>query len=174
MRLDIKYGLLAGAGICLWSYIEHLLGFDTTRLEIGEYSDYFSILILLGALYLLLRRLRNASSNGRLSIVPALWYGLISSTVAGLVLYVFRIAYDHLINPGWFEHVLAWKEASMRTAGDSETDIRDAMLRYRHLNTPVGILLSIVAGYMLSGAIISFLLAVILRRNPSPPPLPKA
>jgi hypothetical protein len=167
MRLDLKYGLAAGLGISLWSYAEYLLGFHTTHLEIGRYSDYFSVLVLWGALLLLLRRLRNASPEGRLSVVPALWYGVVASTVAGLVFYVFRIAYDHFINPGWFERVMAWEADRLRTRGDPETAIRDTLYQARHMNTPLGILLSIVAGYMLMGALASLIIALALRPKKS-------
>ena len=165
MRLDLKFGLIIGAGVSAWILGEFLLGFHTTRLEIGEYSGYFSSLVPLAGLFVMLRRLRDASPTGRLSVIPALWYGVIASTVAALVVYAFLVLYNQVINPDWLQHALEWKTARMRAAGMAEADIRQELNFYRNMNSPFGLLLSTLAGYMLMGAFISLLLAVVLRRK---------
>lgn len=166
MKPETKYGLLTGAGVCLWTLAEHALGFHTTRFAIGEYSGYFSCIIPLTLLFLLLQSRRDATADGRLALGQGVRSGLHASLVAGLVVWFFMLVYNRFINPGWMDLALDWKVAQLRLQGVAETAIREQIQFYRRMSSPLGCFTGIVLGSALTGAAFSFLLTLLLRRRP--------
>lgn len=166
MRPELKYGLISGVGVCAWIMGEYLLGFHTTRLEVGAYTGYFSCLIPLATLFLLLKDKRDQAPDGRLNYWPALKSGLHAAFISGAIVYGFMVVYNHFINPGWLDLALDWRVARLRTDGIAETAIREEIKLYRQLNSPVGCLISIVAGTTVMGGIFSLGLTLLLRRRP--------
>jgi hypothetical protein len=166
MRPELKFGLLSGAGVCLWILGEFLLGFHTTRLGIGVYSGYFSCVIPLAALYLLLARKRAAAPDGRLGLGAGVRSGLQAAFISGVIVYGFMLAYSQFINPGWLDHALDWRVAQWRADGMAEVAIREQIRLYRQLNGPLGCLVSLVAGTTVMGGIFAAGLTLLLRRRP--------
>lgn len=166
MRPELKYGLIAGGGVCLWVLGEFLLGFHTTRLALGAYSGYFSGLVPLATLFLLLKGLRDGAPDGRLGLWPGVKAGLHASFISGAIVYAFMLVYGHFINPGWQDLALDWRVANLRADGVAETAIREQIKLHRQLNSPVGCLLGVVAGTTLLGGLLSAGLTLLLRRWP--------
>ena len=168
MSPELKYGLLAGTGVCLWILLEHLLGFHGARAAIGEYSGYFSGLIQLAALFLLLKT-RSAAAGGRLGLGQGVNSGLYASFVAALMVYCALVAYSQLVNPGWLDSTLEWKVAQMRAASLPETYIRQQIVIYRNAHSPLGLIATRLASMTLLGAAFSLGLTLWLRRQPGAP-----
>lgn len=166
MRPELKCGLVTGAGVCLWIMGEFLLGFHTTRLALGAYSGYFSTVIPLTTLFLMLRRQRDAAPAGRLGLWAGVRSGLHAAFISGVIVYGFMLAYDNFINPGWMDHALDWRVARFRADGMAETAIREQIKLYRRMTGPVGCLISIVGGMTAMGGIFSAGLTLLLRRWP--------
>ncbi len=166
MKPELKYGLIAGVGVCLWIMGEFLLGFHTTRLEIGAYSGYFSCIIPLVTLFVMLKGKRDRTPGGHLAYWPAIKSGLHAAFISGAIIYAFMVVYGNFINPGWLDQALDWRVARLRAGGVAETAIREEIKVYRQLNSPVGCLISIVAGTTVMGGIFSAGLALLLRRRP--------
>ncbi len=164
MKPETKYGLLTGAGVCLWTLAEYALGFHNTRFDIGEYSGYFSCIIPLALLVLLLRNRREATADGRLTLGQGVKSGLHASLVAGLVVWLFMLVYNRFINPGWMDLALDWKVAQLRLQGVAETAIREQIQFYHRMSSPLGCFGGIVLGSALTGAVFSLLLTLVLRR----------
>ena len=165
MKPETKYGLMTGAGVCLWTMAEYLLGFHNARIEIGEYSGYFSCIIPLTLLCLLLRGRRCSAPDGRLSLAQGVKSGLHASLIAGLMVWLFMFVYNRFINPGWMDFALDWKVAQLRAAGMAETAIREQIQFYHRMSSPLGYFARIVLGAMLAGGVISLLLTQLLRRR---------
>ena len=172
MKPELKYGLIIGTGVCLWIVLEHLLGFHGTRAGIGEYSGYFSCIIPLIALHLMLKAKAAAAPDGRLGLAQGVNSGLYASFVAALMVYLALVAYSQLVNPGWLDQVLDWKVARMRAQGLPETDIRQQIVMYRNAHSPAGLIATSLAASTLLGAVLSFGLTLWLRRRPGTPPPP--
>ncbi len=166
MNPELKCGLVTGAGVCLWIMGEFLLGFHTTRLEIGAYSGYFACVIPLTTIYLLLRRKRAAAPGGRLGFWAGVRSGLHAAFIAGVIVYGFMFLYNRFINPDWLDHALEWRVARLRAAGLAETAIREEIKDYRQMNGPVGSLISLVAGTTVMGGIFAAGLTLLLRLRP--------
>ncbi len=164
MNPTVKYGLLSGLGVSGWMLMEYSLGFHTTRLTAGQYSGYFSHLIPLGMLFLLLRARQQAPLDRELPLVPSVAAGLAASLVAALVVCGFLLLYNQLLNPGWIDTALEWKVAQWRAQGASESAIREQILAFRHLNSPWGLLAGIPVKMTAMGGLFTLGLALALRR----------
>lgn len=166
MTLEFKYGLISGVGISLWVAAEYALGLHTTHLEIGEYTRYFPLLILLIALFFLLEK---KHSEGPLNPGSSVVSGLTASFLGALIVYGFNLAYNQWINPEWIDNALAIKVTAMRAHDIGEVEIRRAITAFRHDNSAAGLVTRVIVGLTVFGGIFSVLLAWVMRQRTSPP-----
>lgn len=169
MKPELKYGLLCGAGVCLWITLEYLLGFHTTRPDIGVYTGLLSNLIPLTVLFLLLRKKRAALFDGRLSLGAGIGTGLLTSFVAGLLVYCFLACYSNFINPHWIDQALEHKVALWRADHLAEVEIQGRITRYRSAYTPLGLVTTTVVGMTLRGGLLGLGLTLLVRALPHRP-----
>ena len=161
IRPELKYGLMAGAGVSLWFFAEYLLGLHTTRLALGEYSGRFSSLIPFLAIWTLLKK-QQAAFGPLFTLRRGLWSGLFTAFIAATVIYIFLSIYSQFINPGWLDHALNWKVAQLRSAQVPETEIRDQITFYRQANSPRGLLYSTLITWTLQGGFMALFLTIWL------------
>ncbi len=154
MRPELIYGLVSGLAVCLWITAEYLLGLHTTRLEVGEYTGYVPYLIPLVPLWLLLRG-QQAELGPFFNLRRGLWSGLLAAFIGALVTYIFLVAYNQFINPGWLDHWLKWKVDQLRAAHVPETKIREQITFYRNANSPLGLLVSTLLYTTLLGGLMA-------------------
>lgn len=169
MKPELKYGLICGAGVCLWIALEYLLGFHTTRPELGTYTGLLSNLIPLTALFLLLRSKRAALYDGRLSLGAGIGSGVLASLIAALLVYSFITGYNRLINPAWIDQALELQVAQWRAQQLAETAIQQKITQYRDAYSPVGLVTTILGGMTLMGGIFSLGLTLLVRQLPHRP-----
>ncbi|HEY0864909.1 MAG TPA: DUF4199 domain-containing protein [Lacunisphaera sp.] len=166
MKPEFKYGLINGAGVCLWITLEYLLGFHTTQPEIGRYTGLLSNLVPLTVLFLLLRKKRAGIYDGRLSLGAGIWSGVLASFVASLVVYSFLVSYTHFVNPTWIDYALEAKVAQQRASGMAEATIQESITFTRNAYTPAGMITSIIVGLTLMGGLFSLVLTLLVRALP--------
>lgn len=166
MKPELKYGLISGTGVCLWIALEYALGFHTTRPNIGAITGFFSNLVPLVTLFLLLRAKRDAIYDGHLSLAAGIGSGLLASFTASLLVYTCLTAYSQFINPTWIDHALELKVAAWREQHLAETDIQRRITLYRSAYTPLGMVGSIIMGMTLMGGLFSLGLTLLVRQLP--------
>ena len=167
MKPEIKYGLITGAGVCLWITLEYLLGFHTTRMELGQYTGFFSNLIPLTTLFLLLRVKQAGFYDARLNLMTGVGSGLVASFIAGLIVYSFLASYTQFVNPSWIDQTLEWKVAQLRLAQVPEATIRERITLFRDAYTPTGLVMTIIVGTTVMGGLFSLGLTLLLRYVPN-------
>lgn len=165
MKPETKCGLLTGGGVCLWTLAEYLLGLHNERIAIGEYTGFFSALIPLTLLFILLKARRDTATGGLLTYGQGLKSGLHASLIGGLMVWAFMQVYNQFINPGWMDYALDWKVGQFRAQGMTEAAIREQIEFYQAMGSPIGCFLGIVAGAVLTGTVFSLLLTFILNRR---------
>lgn len=169
MKPEFKYGLISGVCVCLWIALEYGLGFHTTRPEIGAYTGFFSNLIPLTTLFLLLRTKRAAIYDGRLSLGAGIGSGVLASFLAALIVYSFLVAYSSFINPTWIDQALELKVAQWRVQTLAEVEIQEKITVYRKAYSPLGLVVTIIVGLPLMGGLFSLGLTLLVRQLPHPP-----
>jgi len=166
VKPEFKYGLINGAGVCLWIALEYLLGFHTTRPDSGAWTGLLSNLIPLTTLFLLLRTRRAAIYDGRLTLGTGIGSGILASFVASLLVYSFLVSYSHFINPTWIDQALELKVVQWRTEDLAEVAIQQKITLYRQAYTPFGLISTIIVGMTLMGGIFSLVLTLLVRSLP--------
>lgn len=169
VKPELKYGLICGAIVCAWIALEYLLGFHTTRPEIGAYSGFLSNLIPLVTLFFLLRAKRARVYDGQLSLGAGIWAGVYASFVAALIVYTCLVLYSHFINPTWIDQALEAKVAAWRAQQVAEGDIQNRITVYRNAYTPIGLVGTIIVGMTLMGGLFSLGLTLLVRHLPHRP-----
>ncbi|MBI3885605.1 MAG: DUF4199 family protein [Opitutae bacterium] len=161
MRVELKYGLVAGLLMSAWMLVEHLFGVHTVHLSAAPYTGIVGDLIPVVMLHLLLRHQLAALQRYWLPLWEGVLYGAAASLAAALVFYVFLNAYKFFLNPGWVDLQLEWRVAELRAAGAPEAQIREKLVGLRAAFGPVGLALTIPL-YVLAGGAVSALLTLWL------------
>jgi hypothetical protein len=162
MTPEFRYGLISGAGLSLWLLAEFSLGLHTVHFEAGEISGYLAGLIPFVCLWLLLRR-RERELGPLFSIWVGLFSGVICALVSAVVVYAFMVAYDLWFNPHWIDVALKNRVEGWRAAHVGEEEIRHQITGVRNAHSPVGLLVTYLAGYTLLGTLTTvFITAFIL------------
>jgi hypothetical protein len=170
MKSELKYGLLGGAAMIVWTLGEYAIGAHNTRFALGEYTAWGTEIILLVMLWRLLRLKFARLNRYWLPAWEGMLYGALASFVSGLVLYCFMNVYVTFINPEWPDVFLVWQVAQMRAAGDTEQTIRAYVSSVRWKTGPIGLPTVIIGLNLLLGAAFSAMLTLWLnlRHKESP------
>lgn len=158
----MKYGLLAGTGMSGWMLVEYALGLHTTHIALSQYADWGTEVILLIALWFLLRRRLLEPGCYWLPVWKGVLHGMVASLIAGLVFCTFLNFYLRFINPEWSFHSLSWRVSEMRAAGESEEVIRQTAQSFNWSITPLGLVFYAIGGYAVLGALASSVLTLWL------------
>ncbi|HVU15831.1 MAG TPA: DUF4199 domain-containing protein [Candidatus Didemnitutus sp.] len=157
MTPEFRYGLIAGAGLCLWTLLEFVLGLHTVHFNAGEISGYLAGIVPFVCLWLLLRR-RQRELGPLFSIWVGLFSGVICSIVAAVVVYAFMVAYDLYLNPGWLDIALKNRVDAWRAAHIDEVEIRRMITAIRNTQSPIGLLVTYLGGVTLLGTLMTLVI----------------
>lgn len=158
----MKYGLLAGTGMSVWMLGEYALGLHTRHIGISQFADWGTEVILLVALWFLLRLKLKDPGCYWLPVWKGVLHGMLASLVAGLVFCTFLNFYLRFINPEWSFHALTWRVSEMRAAGESEETIRDFARSFDWSLTPPGLAFYAIGVSSLIGAAASSVITLWL------------
>ena len=165
MKIEIKYGLYTGMGICLWMMAEHILGFNSTRLDIGQFTRVFAMVLPIAMIVLGIRDKRNIDFKGKLEVVDGVKCGMMISLISGLLTAIFFVMYGSLINPEYLDHLMAFEKSKMIGQGIPEADIGSKLDAMRTMNTlPIQPMFQFI-GSMISGLAISIIGSTILKKR---------
>ncbi len=166
LKTEIKYGIITGAGICIWLLIEFFLGFHTEKMYIGEYTTYFVVLIPLLTLYMGIKEKRDRINNGQISIGSGIKTGLMISLIATVIIALFLIAYFNYINPNYAEFGVAYQRQKLILSGKSTDEIAGELESIKNMFRFINQLLFGTLGVVGTGFIISIALSLFLKKNP--------
>ena len=166
MKTELKYGLILGFGICVYTAIDHLLGFYSTNIEAGQYGDIAITLLPVVVLYFAIKEKRKAL--GHMTILQGLKTGelvaLISFPISAIGLWI----YHHYINPGWLDFIIAHERAKMENAGLAADAIATRVNALQLGNSDVAQLLGGLIGTLVMAAIPSLIFSYALSRKRTP------
>jgi hypothetical protein len=158
----MKYGLFAAAGMTAWLFLAHALGFHGAHIALAQYVEWGAAVILVVALWRMLRWQVLAPERRWLPVWLGLAHGLYTSFVAALVFYIAYALYLRFVHPDFPDLYLEWRVAQMRAAGIAEESIRTLAREYRWSTGSIGLPLTLVAFYLLVGFFASPILTLWL------------
>ena len=169
IKTEVKYGIITGLVICLWQLSEFLLGFHTNKMNIGEFTTYFVVIIPFITIYIGIKEKRDKMYGGRISVRNGIRTGLMISLVATLIVAVYLIFYFNTINPDFLDLSIAYQKEKLLSRGKTGEQISLEMNRLKFMFSFVNQFLFGTLGLLTSGFIISFTLSLFLKKDPDKP-----
>ncbi|MBP8257689.1 MAG: DUF4199 domain-containing protein [Opitutaceae bacterium] len=175
MKIPLLYGSAMAVAGTLVSLVEYLLGFhnDMSRFETGKNIGMIAgFVIAIVGLILVMRMVRDTSSDGSLSYGKAVGTGALTSVFQGLVGGVLTYIYGTLINPEF--HELVFESARQKLPAD-QAQAAEGMLRF--LTSPLWFFIVMIFATPIMGTVLSLIIGAFMKRpprTPQPPPLAAA
>lgn len=162
MASGMKYGLLAAAGMSVWLFLVYALGLHGAHLSWGRYVDWGTELILVYAIWRLLRHEFESRNRYWLPVWQGWLHGLFASLIAAMGFYVVFSLYLRFVNPEFPDLYLEWRVAHARAGGQPEEEIRAMAKAFRWSMGPIGLPSTVLIFYLLVGLVASPILTLWL------------
>ncbi|MBP7141725.1 MAG: DUF4199 domain-containing protein [Opitutaceae bacterium] len=175
MKTPLLYGSAMAVAGTLVTLVEYLLGFhnDMTRFATGQtIGTIAGIVISIVGLILVMRMVRDTSSDGSLSYGKAVATGALTSLSQGVVGGILTYVYGALINPEF--HELVFENARRKLSAD-QAQAAEGMLRF--FTGPLWFLIVMIFVTPILGTLFSLIIGAFMKRpprTPEPPPLAAA
>lgn len=167
MRTELKYGLIFGIAVMAYVMVEHFMGFNTVRHDIGEYTRLGSIIIPVLALFFGIREKRNKDFGGHMTLVQGVKTGVLIAFVQTTLTTLFFFLYAEIINPDFLNTVIEYQRTKMAQAGVLENEIRTAINQIRTMySIPLQPVFQMIIG-LLYGTVFSAIFSLFLRKEPA-------
>ena len=161
-RIAVKWGVILGVAICIWTLLIHSLGWYTTNLANGQAADQVAVVLPVAAIYFAIRE--HARRLGR---APALTEALGTGVLTGAVSIPFSVGflwiYHHFINPRWNDVLVAYERTRMTEAGASAEDIARRVERLNATATDSAQIIGGILGTLVITVMISLIVFTIFR-----------
>ena len=165
MRIELKYGLYTGIGICLWRMAEHFLGFTTTKLYIGQYSRAFAIFLPIVMIPIGIREKRDVEFDGSLVLYDGVKSGVTIATIYGAITAAFFFIYQTYIGPDYVENLIEFERIRMVANGIAQGDIATKIDAMRTMNSFPALVIFQFLGAIVSGLAISIISSAFLKHK---------
>jgi len=127
LKTEIKYAVLSAIALVIWVIAEHLLGFNTTKMEVGQYTQPIIALATLIFLFFGIREKKNKELNGQLTFMQGLKTAFYISFFYALLQGIWFAIYSGVINPDYATLSLHFKEKQLIAEGKTLQQISDEL-----------------------------------------------
>lgn len=163
-RHGVKWGIILGVAVVVWTLAIHAMGFYTTRIGAGLIADNVATILPLAAVTFAL--LEHRRVTGGLTIREAVVTGLVVGAVSAPITVGFLWIYHHFINPQWVDYLADHARAAGAAAGQSAEDIERRVDLLRRSSTDLSQITGGIIGSVIIGTLFGLILGLILRRRP--------
>lgn len=158
----IKYGLVMGITLCVYTMIVFLLRLDRENLNIGEHVDRLVILVPMLFTFM---GVRSVAKESEFTYWESLKSGLLLNLISFLIYTPFLILYHHFINPEWLEYLVKFTEEELLQKNASAETIKVSLEQVRKLSTDINHIASgLIFGVLVLGSVFSLISAFIVKR----------
>jgi hypothetical protein len=164
MRTAVKWGVILGAAVCVWTLLLHVLGFYTTNIRAGQTADLIALVLPIVAIVAALREKR---ATGSLTLKQAVATGLAVGLVSLPITAGFLWMYHHFINPDWNELIVAYRRDGLAQSGASAEAIAAMETSQRASGTDRAQLLAAAIGTPIVSMVIALVAGAFMRRGPT-------
>src|SRR2546428_8811659 len=123
----IKFALIALALTIIWSLIEHFMGFNTTKHEIGQYTRMVTPFVFYACVVMAILSFKNHQNDNYLSLAEGIKIGAITSVIYGVLSTCWFALYAEVINPQYAQTLKAYELSKLQTANAPATEIAETM-----------------------------------------------
>lgn len=173
MGIELKYGIYLGLAICVWKLVEYTFGFHGEYYEIGKYTDFLPLILLTAALFLGIKERRDENLSGYIDYRQGVRTGFFISLVSTLISVPFIYLYYKVINPGYIDYIIAANETRLLAEGKSPDAVAAAVVMVKNTFRASNVMLQHLLFNLLGGALLSLIIALVLKREKPPPEVEK-
>ncbi len=166
-NISIRFAIIASIAFIVWVSIEHLLGYNTTKMEAGEYtrlaSAYMFWLLIVIALIV-----KKKQQRGVITFAEGFKTGIKMVVIYSFITAFWLAFYQHVINPEFYPLIKQFSINQMQTQGKTELQIADAVKEIDMMYN--GKTFSYLMYFVFStvmGGVVALITSIILRRNKS-------
>jgi hypothetical protein len=167
MKVAVKWGVILGIAVCVWTLGIHFLGFYTTNLGAGQKADIVAIVLPVGAIVMALLERRRQLARG-LTMKDTLAVGMLTGVVSIPITAGFFWWYHHFMNPQWMDLLITYKHQQLAAAGISIDAIMTVEQSMRAGATDFAQLMGAVIGTPVISLVISLVAFLGVRKPPRP------
>jgi hypothetical protein len=148
----------------LWTLIEHLLGFNTTKHEVGQYTRMITAFLYYFGIVVAIYRKRKHENN-TLSIAEGFRTGLAVTVIYSFFVTLWFALYAEVINPQYKPTLLAYEKGKLIASGASAEKMASKLNEVEMSSGgSITSYIFLFAFMAVMGVIVSILAALILRR----------
>ncbi len=111
LKPEIKFGILCALCMIAWILIQFLAGFHTKYLYWGQYTGYFTYLLILYFLYKGLRE-KKSDKPEAFTMRNGIRTGIIQLMITASISSLFMFVYNYKINPLWVENMINFQRVN--------------------------------------------------------------
>lgn len=170
VRLTMKWGVILGVAILVWTACIHVMGVYTTRIQYANFVDQLAVVIPIGVTALALleqRRLNGGKLGFWQGVITGVGLSAISSPIAVGGLWV----YHHFVNPQWLDILVAYERVHLKESGLSADAVAARISQLQQGGQDRKQLVGGVIGTIVFGLVVSVvesgILSLLGRRNRS-------
>lgn len=168
-QIGIKYGVICGLVYIILGLISLLLGTTT------QSSPFIGILIglaiVVGTFFVIfygIKDFRDNVNNGALSIGEGVKLGALIALIAALLTVLFNQFYHYVVDPEYFDRMLASSREALEDRGMSDDQIDQTMKWTSMMQNPVWSIGFTIVWTTLWGLIKGLISGAILKKEPNP------
>jgi hypothetical protein len=158
-RVALKYGVLASVVIMVYSTILNVTGLSQDKI-----LSSLSFIFMIVAMILAMKDFRQ-QNHGFMSYGEGLGVGSLMSAVMGFLTSTFTMFYIKFIDSTLLTQGLDQVREEMERNGKDDAQIEQAMEISQKVMSPGMVFIFGVIGYLLTGFVISLIIAAILRKE---------
>lgn len=163
MKTEIKFGIVFGIGICIYTILMHFLGFYTENIQAGKYSDIGILLLPIAVYFLALKE--KTSRDGSLTLFTGIKSGLLIALISIPISTAFLWIYHHYINPNWLGFLLAFERNKMIREGATAQAMASRLNAIEAGGSDISQILGGIIGTIVLGLILSIIFSLVFRRR---------
>ena len=146
----------------VWIGLEHMMGYNTTRHDIGQYSRLVPALLFWASIFVVVRNEKR--KTGKLTYIDGWKAGVVCSLVYSFGFAIIIAIYQQFINPEFYETFKAFSLAHLQEIKATQAQIDSAMkeIEMSYSGSPTSYVLLFVFSFVW-GIILSSLAALIFK-----------
>ncbi len=126
-RPTIKFALIALGFSVIWIFFEHIMGYNSTRHDIGQYTNNLPILIFSVVIFIVIYYKRRSHGH-TLTWLEGFRAGLIMSLIYSVGFTIEIILYNHFVNPDFCSTIKDFTLQQLQQQGATQ-DLIDAKMK---------------------------------------------
>lgn len=122
-----KYLLISVAFAAIWILIEHVLGYNTTRHDIGQFTRNATMLVFWVTIFLAIRETKKQQGN-KLSFSEGMKTGVTLTVLYSMAFVLIILLYVQFINPDFYATYKTFTLNQLTAAHATPKQIEEAMM----------------------------------------------